>query len=202
VTSPDSFAASVRAFRLTQAVHDADQALAAGDYFAATRAVERGSNYAPDDAELAARLDRLMHQAPAAGPSGRETVKGHAPPPLPRAAAFVAPPERARDPDALGKPEHERGRVEGQRPSRRWIWALAAGAAVIAATIAGVVASRGDKPAPAVVPATAGSSATAVDSPPSEPRPPELLDPSTSRRANVAPSRPAEWRTRPSGPTP
>jgi anti-sigma factor RsiW len=185
VTSPDSFASSVRAFRLTQAVHDADHALAAGDYFAATRAVERGLHYAPDDAELAARLDRLMHQAPAE-PSGRATVKGHAPPPLPRAATFVAPPER------------ERGRVEAQRPSRRWIWALAPGPAAVAATVAGVIASRGDEPAPAVAPVTAGSPAT--ESPPLAP-PPEVL-PSTSRPANVAPSRPAAWRTRPSGPTP
>ena len=65
LADPIGHAWAIRAARVAVAVRDAERALAAGDRFAATRAVERGLAYAPDEPVLRALVERVMAAPPA-----------------------------------------------------------------------------------------------------------------------------------------
>jgi hypothetical protein len=96
---------------------------AAGDVFAAMRAVDRGLAYRPDDAELAAVLATIM---PGGAPSARSPAPAPADPIAPTAVATPVSPPRRR---------------------RRWPWLAAGGAIAAAGTAIAIAVGGQDAPA-------------------------------------------------------
>jgi len=114
VADPARHAAWIRELRVELVRGDVERALAAGDAFAASRALDRGLVTAPDDPRMRALVDRVMAASSAASGQelGRSTVRGYAAAPPPARtrvvaiasvpSASVAAPRRARWPWLVG----------------------------------------------------------------------------------------------------
>ncbi|MEZ4404497.1 MAG: protein kinase [Kofleriaceae bacterium] len=177
LADPVGFTAAVAARRAAELAAAAAAALAAGDRFAATRLVERGLAYRPDDAALVGVLDRVMG---AGGRAPAATIRGAAPAPSVRRAA----------PAAVVLPTAVPSVAPVVRRRRRWRY----GAALAVVFAVGVLVARpwrrgtgtgaaGPRP-PAAGPGVDASTASTAG-------PPRLGD---SRPAHVQMSRPAERR--------
>jgi eukaryotic-like serine/threonine-protein kinase len=167
VRDPDGFARAIVGTRVAFQAAAAERALAAGDRFAATRALDRALAYAPEEPALHALADRVMSAAP-----GTTTLRGHAPLRAVAAAPLLTAPIT---------PTTRTGR-------RSWPWVVV-GAAALVLAIAVVAARPWQAASPAAPPeidAPHARPARIVDPPP-----PPAASGSNSRPASVRPSRPA-----------
>jgi len=203
--APVEVAAAIAAARAVELAAAAEAAHAAGDRFGATRLIERGLGYRPDDAGLGALVERVL-----GGRSPAKTIRGAAPAPARASAASVAAVSAGAVRPSQPAASVRDAPVATPR-ARRWPWWLAAGVAVMigvgvlaarpwarapqpgAAAASDPAATTADAPgAPAAVERTAPAAvvpsapaATAAPLPPSAPTTGE------TRPAHVRPSRPA-----------
>ncbi len=164
VGDPARHAAWIREVRVELVRGDVERAIAAGDAFAASRALDRGLAVAPDDPRLRALVDRVM-------PMARSTVRGHAAPVMvpPRPAVAI----------------HSAPQITSAPRSPRWPWAVLGGL-VVAGIAVGIGVSMGDDRPPAN-PAPVPAPAVTIDAAAPAPLPPSTGE---SRPAHVKPSKP------------
>ena len=202
--APVEVAAAIAAARAVELAAAAEAAHAAGDRFGATRLIERGLGYRPDDAGLGALVERVL-----GGRSPAQTIRGAAPAPARASGAVVA--AAAGGSGGAASPSRPAAGPVVTPHARRWPWWLAAGVAVVIGV--GVLAARPWARAPQPgAPAASDPAATTADAPgapaaveltapaavvpsapaaTSAPLPPSAPTTGETRPAHVRPSRPA-----------
>jgi len=198
IAAPAEVAAGIAARRAVELAAAAEAAHAAGDRFLATRLVERGLGYRPDDVGLGALVERVL-----GGRAPAQTIRGAAPAPA-RAAGLVASGAVAAVQAPASAPASAPVSGAAARP-RRWPWLIAGAVAVVIGV--GVIAARpwarGPRAAAApsaeravehavepTVPAAVAPSAPAAAAP-APPLSPSAPTTGETRPAHVRPSTPA-----------